>query len=353
MPAVRSGGGVWSPPEVGAGAGGLAGGMRTVRYDAFDYRGVDAAACERAGGASAPSIAGDDGGAAMPCGRCALVLNNTLPRCFAEVWEGADLRVAADGGADRVIEAFARADDDGSEAWPPPRLARAPPDGVIGDLDSITPRARALFASPSGPFASTEVVDLHHDQDSTDMDKCFKWIARRAAHEGRRYCVFVLGAFGGRFDHEMANLNVVVRLFEQADSAIDAFLVGGSPCTVATILRPGLSRIILHSRTLGVGVGVGSSEGWAGVGCALMPVLGGACVVTTRGLRWDMTNQEMRFGALVSTSNHAVGMLPNEGERETPGLHAHAACEECEGNARAVLVETDRPAVWVITLASA
>lgn len=84
--------------------------------------------------------------------------------------------VAADGGADRALAL-------GQE-----------PVAVIGDMDSISAAARARL----GP-AVHEVAE----QDSTDFDKALRHIEAPF--------VLVLGCLGGRVDHELAVLSVLVR----------------------------------------------------------------------------------------------------------------------------------------------
>lgn len=86
--------------------------------------------------------------------------------------------VAADGGAAAVLD------------------AGRVPDLVIGDFDSLGPEMRAVLPEER----------LHHiaEQDSTDFHKC---LARIDAPE-----ILALGFSGGRMDHFLAVVNVLVRL---------------------------------------------------------------------------------------------------------------------------------------------
>lgn len=84
--------------------------------------------------------------------------------------------VAADGGADRALALGVR------------------PVAVIGDMDSITAATRASLA------------DVFHEvaeQDSTDFDKALRHVEAPF--------VLALGCLGGRVDHELATLAVLVR----------------------------------------------------------------------------------------------------------------------------------------------
>jgi len=84
--------------------------------------------------------------------------------------------VGADGGADRLL-----------------RL-NAVPQAVIGDLDSITPAARARLADRLFPIA---------EQETTDFDKALRSI--------KAPFVLGLGFAGARMDHGLAVLNALVR----------------------------------------------------------------------------------------------------------------------------------------------
>lgn len=68
-------------------------------------------------------------------------------------------RICADGGANRVFDAL-------------PKSA-APPDAILGDLDSIRQDVRQAYVRNGVP-----VTDLSDDQDSTDLDKCIQHVRR-------------------------------------------------------------------------------------------------------------------------------------------------------------------------------
>lgn len=95
---------------------------------------------------------------------------------FTRYLAAADLLIAADGGAYAVFE------------------HGACPQVIIGDLDSFTQ------AAPDG------VLLIHDpDQESNDLQKALTYARTQGASEVR-----VAGALGGRLDHELNNLSVLL-----------------------------------------------------------------------------------------------------------------------------------------------
>lgn len=198
---------------------------------------------------------------------CAIVLNNALPTCTAYLWKQANIRICADGGAERLRNA-------NIPECPPPHY-------IVGDLDSVSMETQTFFVSKG-----TEIVNLSHDQDTTDLEKCFKVITERLGNWTSEYVHIILGAFGGKLDREMSNLHVAMKFMH-----LETILIGDESMT--RLLTPGCNEITLNP----------SLEG---PGCALVP-LGTSCTVTSTGLKWDLNNHVLSFGSLVSTSNEALG----------------------------------------------
>ncbi|KAJ7008323.1 thiamine pyrophosphokinase 1-like isoform X2 [Populus alba x Populus x berolinensis] len=173
-----------------------------------------------------------------------VVLNQRLPRFTPILWDHAQVRVCADGGANRVFDEmpllFPR--DDALDV-----RHRYKPDIIKGDMDSIRTEVLDFYTN-----LGTKVVDESHDQDTTDLHKCVAYIRDFAPNlDKSNLCILVAAALGGRFDHEAANIN--------------------------------------------------------GPHCGLIPIGMASVGTTTTGLQWDLTNTEMRFGDLVSTSNLVQG----------------------------------------------
>lgn len=82
--------------------------------------------------------------------------------------------VAADGGADHLL------------------AKGLVPKAVIGDMDSVSPHARAAFADRLYPIA---------EQDSTDFEKCLRNVAASA--------IVGLGFLGPRTDHALAAMHAL------------------------------------------------------------------------------------------------------------------------------------------------
>ena len=146
------------------------------------------------------------------------------------------------------------------------------PDLIAGDLDSLRDDVAAYYSCRDVPIEGEAV-----DQDSHDFEKCLRWLERRqqraagtsesggcvVAAPGHPFSVVAFGAFGGRLDQQMANLNMAYRY-----SCFEHFYLL-SDASLAFVLAPGRHVIDTNSD-----VEDGS--------CGLIP-LGGRCdrVVTT------------------------------------------------------------------------
>lgn len=191
---------------------------------------------------------------------------------FSQMWSLAKVRICADGAANRLFDFL------GNECF----RATHMPDLIRGDLDSLRGDVRSFYEGRG--------VSVERDgcQDTHDMDKCLKaleeYSSLRKGVAAEEMKVVVLGAFGGRMDHVMANLNMLFcrRAFGR--------MVLLSSDSLAMFLPPG-EHLVHPNRAM------------EGPTCALVP-LGAPCPrVTTSGLRWNLSEGELRFGGLVSTSN--------------------------------------------------
>ena len=177
----------------------------------------------------------------------------------AEVRPG-DWIVAADGGAVWAL------------AW------GLEPDLVIGDMDSLPPAVRARLEAQGCRF-------LHHPRrkDETDLELALRHVVEQGARE-----IIILGAWGGRLDHALANVllltlpiltGVRVRFVAGDDQAV---LVRGGE-TLRLVGRPG--DLV-----------------------SLLPLGGDAQGVTTEGLAWALGNERLRFGFSRGVSNEMTAL---------------------------------------------
>mmetsp|Transcript_11578 Transcript_11578/g.22780 ORF Transcript_11578/g.22780 Transcript_11578/m.22780 type:complete len:420 (-) Transcript_11578:709-1968(-) len=200
------------------------------------------------------------------------------PDFLEHLWNLASLRVCVDGAANSLHEQY------GS----PQKLSAAhfTPNLIIGDQDSIDPRTRDLFEA-----RGTRVMHVP-DQDSHDLEKALRAIAelQEETMPGKRFIVIVLGATGGRVDHQFANFSM---LFKFYDKFHDLFFL--SDQTLSILLMPG-EHIIERPEEI------------IGPTCGLAPLAGPACVSTT-GLKWNLSNQVLALGGLVSSSNEMLGSI--------------------------------------------
>jgi thiamine pyrophosphokinase len=209
-----------------------------------------------------------------------IILNTPISRpppiWFSKLWDISHIHICADGGANRLYESTQ------------PSLDYIP-DRIRGDLDSLLPNVREYYSK-----TKKTIIEKDPCQDTNDLDK-----ALQLCLDSENERVIVYGAFGGRFDQEMASLNALYKWAPQFDYQLYlyneetcAFLIPSSikcqvklPCYDETI--PPLGE---------------------GPTCGLIP-MGCRCdSMATSGLKWDLdaTMPPMEFGNFISTSNRVM-----------------------------------------------
>jgi thiamine pyrophosphokinase len=233
--------------------------------------------------------------------RLGIVVANGASLCgettkfMKDLWRHATLPiVCADGGLNRLYEwqrlqdVEQNQDQNACESSASDTLA---PTVVVGDFDSTTQLALDYYRAHR-----SDGVDVIRDscQNRNDLQKSMElFVGAKAASSSSSSSssslihkkVVVLGAIGGSFMHSLSNVNV---LFGYVDR-VDIVLVG--PHSVASLLGANTQHRIIVDVDAAVG---------------LFPI-GGACrSVTTEGLEWNLSDQRLEFGGLVSSSNRAL-----------------------------------------------
>lgn len=232
-----------------------------------------------------------------------IVCNWDLPEITPIILRNAGVRVCADGGANRLFDQVPGLFPDRD-----PEAVRQEylPDLIAGDLDSIRDDVRKYYES-----YGVKVMDLSHDQDSTDLMKCINALAQREGDgilgRGPFQAIIALGAQGGRLDHTLGHLSVLHMYRE-----LPLILLGDR----------NLTRLVQK------GMAVIKPSGIEGPKCGLVPLTGEA-IATSTGLEWNLKKTRMHMGGLVSTSNNIVTIDDNDPE---------------------VFVETDTDLIWTVEL---
>lgn len=195
-----------------------------------------------------------------------IILNMPLlgdSEMFQSLWKRAELRVCADGGANRLFGALME------------RASDYVPHVIIGDLDSLSDGVKEFYVERG--------AHLKHDEDQNDND--FGKAVRETIRRRPDLDIVVLGGLGGRFDHLMCNANVLVRQAAGTGPRIVMYSAESIVCALGT----GDHRLLVDLRR-------------EGVTCGLLPVCG-PTKVTTTGLQWNLDGDTLLFGGLISSSN--------------------------------------------------
>jgi len=213
-----------------------------------------------------------------------LLLNNIVekPGILFKMWNEASLRITVDGGTtvwQNLLDNF-----DSKVEFPVPDL-------ITGDFDSADLDHVEHFRALGARVVATP------DQDHTDFTKALIELDKMDKEDkldkvdkmnkaGGLGAVAAFIESGGRVDHMMGNFQTLALAHSLAPSLPPVYLC--SSHSMSWLLIPGKHTIVVSDP--------------APEYCGLIP-LDGKAIVSTSGLKWNLTKQTLRFGELVSTSN--------------------------------------------------
>ena len=234
-----------------------------------------------------------------------IILNYPIPKSsllLEHLWKSSCTRIAADGGANRL---YAHSKD-------------MIPDRIRGDLDSLDPVVRAYY--------ETQNVSVEQDfcQDTNDLDKALQVVCGSSSADDNTSNdidrVVIYGAFGGRFDQEMASFAALYKwaprinwqLYLYSDETCAFLIPANTHCEIRLPFtdthnlekndndNENENDTNTNTNTIQQDIGEGPT-------CGLIP-LGCRCEsVVTSGLKWDLDGTlPLEFGGLVSSSNRVM-----------------------------------------------
>ena len=175
--------------------------------------------------------------------------------------EGADLVMAADGGARHCLQ------------------LGVIPEILVGDLDSLNDDDQQSLEA-----RGTEIVTHPQDKDQTDLELALKTAVARDIRQ-----ITVLGAIGGRLDMTVANV-LLLALPELKKVQVELWLGDQT----AWLIRPPS----------------GSIRGKPGDVVSLIPLGGDAMGITSRDLRYSLKDETLESGPAKGISNVVTGPNP-------------------------------------------
>lgn len=191
--------------------------------------------------------------------RAIVVANGALPDLgpFLDLLAAANMVVAADGGARALL-----------------RTGHAV-DTILGDFDSLDEALLVQWRSRGG-----HTMTFPTEKDETDLELALRYVVELGANR-----VVILGALGGRLDHELANL----------------FLL-------AAPLLDSVEAEILDPRTRVVAIRASATlPGKTGDLLSLLPVTARVEGITTDGLAYALAGEPLELGPSRGVSNIFTG----------------------------------------------
>jgi thiamine pyrophosphokinase len=277
-------------------------------------------------------------------------ITENLDLKIISLWRNSSIRICVDGGLNQLFYWQKRAlasttlsssDRDESQLYFP--------DYVCGDLDSADIDILKLYE------ARGSIRIQLYNQDLTDFEKTLRFAVNcirngqldtglvNHSDQSSEFSltedriaslrpasfdqIYTVCDFGGRLDHAISNLNT---LYSQCVSEMNAFILSSE--SVTFLLKKGLNVIYADDGDLFAPARY----------CGFFP-FGREAVVSTYGLKWNLTRKTMKFGSFVSSSNEFSGVVSEDEMRLIREKNVRVDVERMH-----VIVVTDEQLIWTM-----
>lgn len=153
-----------------------------------------------------------------------------------------------------------------------------PVDYIMGDFDSVSPEILEYYRHPKGTHTTAEFMQYPAAKDATDTEMAIRWLVEQKPDE-----ITILGATGGRLDHLLANINILMCPLE---AGIPAFIIDP------------YNRLFLAGHSVKL-----LRENLYGKYISLQPLTEQVYPVTLRGLKYGLEDYTLTIGNSRAVSN--------------------------------------------------
>ncbi|EGW32221.1 uncharacterized protein SPAPADRAFT_61302 [Spathaspora passalidarum NRRL Y-27907] len=239
-----------------------------------------------------------------PFNSALLILNQTIQSGFELLWQSTTIHVCADGAANRLYNHFETSE----------LRDKFIPDYIVGDFDSLEPEIGQYYQS-----RGTRLIQ-QSSQYSTDFTKSIYTIQLHfklgnipsevdsynglgtlweslGTKDQLPIKIYTIGGIGGRFDqtiHSISQLYILHEVYPQ----LEIFFITSQD--IIFLLRKGTNYVQYDSRKI---FNIRDKI----PPCGLLPLSNKSIVLTTHGLKYDVTNWNSDMLGKVSSSNCVSG----------------------------------------------
>lgn len=147
------------------------------------------------------------------------------------------------------------------------------PHVVLGDFDSLSPSVKEDLLN-----TKCRLESFPAEKDATDTELALKWCLKQNTQE-----IIIFGALGSRFDHSMASI----------------FLLAQIPAGIP-------ARLVNEQNEIYLARDCTSIEGNPGEYVSVIPLTPGAYGVGTKGLKYILRDETLKFGTTRGVANELV-----------------------------------------------
>ncbi|KAI1383794.1 thiamine pyrophosphokinase [Hypoxylon trugodes] len=213
---------------------------------------------------------------------------------FRDLWNIADTRVAADGGANRIYDLIQKSS---STKQSPSTSNYVNLNTIIGDLDSLSDEARTFFTTKSA-----DCTIIHDpDQYSTDFTKAVRFVRREFPLRD----IVCMGGLGGRVDQGLSQIHHLY-LFQASPTYAYGKMFFLSGESLSFLLKAGKHHIHVREPNAATNNNFARINGEPFAKYVGIIPIKEPSVITTKGLEWDVQDWPTEFGGQMSTSNHVL-----------------------------------------------